>query len=267
MMKLAIYTAKGGEGKSTTVQNLAAAFARAGDLGLAPRNLRTCAVDFDPQANLTGFLGLDDDEDHTLSAVLRGKISTEAAIRPTYIPGLSMITPGRGLAATLSRLVTIPATETRLAQALDGVAADFDVLLIDCPGALGFSFWMAMHAATAYLVPLWPNFAGMQGLSRLFSQINGERAAHGLAPSMLGIALVNVDYRLQRHTEAESDVRRTYGNAVFESVVRTNTHVDEAQARGLSVIDYAPRSRSAQGYRQLAAEVLQRGLRRGLISL
>jgi chromosome partitioning protein len=266
-MKLAIYTAKGGEGKSTTVQNLAAAFARAGDLGLAPRNLRTCAIDFDPQANLTAFFGLEDDGVRTLSEVLHGRISTEEAIRPTGIPGLSMVTAGRSLARTMSRLVTVSNTERRLAQALAGPTEDFDVVLIDCPGALGFSFWMAMHAATAYLVPLWPNFAGMHGVSTMFTQINEERAEHHLAPSMLGIALVNVDYRLQRHSDAESEIRQSYGGAVFEAVVRTNTHVDEAQSRGMAVIDYAPRSRSAQGYRQLAAEVLARAQRRDLITL
>ncbi|HEU4559051.1 MAG TPA: ParA family protein [Longimicrobium sp.] len=266
-MRLAIYTAKGGEGKSTTVQNLAAAFARAGDLGLAPRNLRTCAIDFDPQANLTAFLGLEDDGEKTLSRVLRGEISTEDAIRDTYIPGLSMITAGRSLASTMSRLVTVAGAQQRLALALEGIGEDFDVVLIDCPGALGFSFWMAMRAASAYLVPLWPNFAGMKGLSELFKQINDERAEYNLAPSMLGIALVNVDYRLQRHMDAEAEVRERYGQAVFQPIVRTNTHVDEAQARGFSVIDYAPRSRSAEGYRQLAGEVLHRAQRRGLLKI
>lgn len=266
-MKLAIYTAKGGEGKSTTVQNLAAAFARAGDLGLAPRNLRTCAVDFDPQSNLTAFFGLEDDAERSLSEVLLGRISTEDAIRDTYIPGLSMITANRSLAGTMATLVTIPDTVTRLAQALGGPAEDYDVLLIDCPGALGFSFWMAMHAATAYLVPLWPNFAGMHGVSTMFTQINAERAKHRLSPSMLGVALVNVDYRLQRHSDAEAAIRGSYGTAVFDAVVRTNTHVDEAQSRGMAVIDYAPRSRSADGYRQLAAEVLARAHRRDLVTL
>ena len=265
-MKLAIYIAKGGEGKSTTVQNLAAAFARAGDLGLASRNLRTCAVDFDPQGNLTAFFGMTDDPERTISQVLRGYISTEEAIRPTTIPGLSIITAGRSLARTMSTLATIPRTETRLAQALEGPTADFDVMLIDCPGTLGFSFWMAMHASTAYLVPLWPNFAGMHGVSTMFTQIIEERADHSLSPSMLGVALVNVDYRLQRHADAEAEIRRNYGSAVFDAVIRTNTHVDEAQSRGMSVIDYAPRSRSAQGYRQLAMEVLVRAQRRGLIT-
>lgn len=265
-MKLAIYTAKGGEGKSTTVQNLAAAFARAGDLELAPRNLRTCAIDFDPQANLTAFFGMQDDGTRTLSEVLHGRISTEDAIRPTSIPGLSMVTAGRALARTMSTLVTVRDTQTRLALALAGAAEDYDVVLIDCPGALGYSFWMAMHAATAYLVPLEPNFAGMYGVSTMFTQINEERAEHRLAPSMLGIALVNVDYRLQRHSDAERQVRAAYGTAVFDAVVRNNTHVDEAQSRGLSVVDFAPRSRGAQGYRQLAAEVLLRAERRGLIT-
>jgi chromosome partitioning protein len=266
-MKLAIYIAKGGEGKSTTVQNLAVAFARAGDLGLASRNLRTCAVDFDPQGNLTAFFGMADEPDRTISEVLRGQLSTEDAIRPTRVPGLSIITAGRRLARTMSTLVTIPNMETRLAHALEGPAAEFDIVLIDCPGTLGFSFWMAMHAATAYVVPLWPNFAGMHGVSTMFTQIIEERAEHGLSPTMLGVALVNVDYRLQRHADAEAEIRRNYGSAVFETVVRTNTHVDEAQSRGMSVIDYAPRSRSAEGYRQLATEVLQRGERRGLLRI
>jgi chromosome partitioning protein len=266
-MNLAIYIAKGGEGKSTTVQNLAAAFARAGDLGLAARNLRTCAIDFDPQGNLTAFFGMADEPDRTISEVLRGQISTEDAIRPTAVPGLSMITAGRSLARTMSTLVTIPNMETRLAQALSGPSAEYDVVLIDCPGTLGFSFWMAMHAATAYVVPLWPNFAGMHGVSTMFKQIIEERADHALSPTMLGIALVNVDYRLQRHADAEAEIRRNYGIAVFDSVVRTNTHVDEAQSRGMPVIDYAPRSRSAHGYRQLAGEVLARAERRGLLSI
>src|SRR5262249_29468892 len=154
----------------------------------------------------------------------------------------------RSLASTIAHHAARPDTERRLALALEGLDEDFDLVLIDCPSALGFSFWMAMHAATAYIVPLVPNFAGMRRVSELFLQINQQREHHKLAPRLVGLALVNVDYRLQRHADAEADVRARYEKAVFQSVVRTNTHVDEAQARAMSVIDFAPRSRGAQGY-------------------
>jgi len=224
-------------------------------------------VDFDPQANLTGFFGLAAEPGQSIAEVLSGKTSTQGALVETYVPGLYILPATRSLASTISHHAAHPDTERRLALALEGLDDDFDVVLIDCPSALGFSFWMAMHAATAYIVPLVPNFAGMRGVSELFLQINQERELHKLAPCLLGLALVNVDYRLQRHADAEAVVRGRYEKAVFQSVVRTNTHVDEAQARGMSVVDFAPRSRGAQGYRELAGEVLQRAQRRGLITL
>ena len=53
-------------------------------------------------------------------------------------------------------------------------------------------------------------------------------------------------------------VRREYGIEVLEPYVPKSVKVAEAPARGRSVLTHAPRSRSAEAYRELAKLLLKR---------
>lgn len=270
-MILTLHTAKGGEGKTTSAANLAAVFARAGELGVADRNLKTLVVGLDPQGCLARIFGIPRPEiEPSLAPVFEGVLAVEDVIRDTYLaPDLSIITCGRGMKPVLKRMHHDPGAASRLRLALDGVREDYDVIVVDCAPALGLPFEMAMLAADAYVVPLSLDFLGVEGVQTMFEELQDEYAEHQFTCQMLGMAIQKADYRLGRHVRLEAEIRDYYRQAVFDSVIRINTHVEEAQARGISVVDYAREigrpSRGAQGFVALAEEILVRSIRRGLL--
>ena len=72
-----------------------------------------------------------------------------------------------------------------------------------------------------------------------------------------GIVLTMVDDSLELTQEVEQQVRDFFGDIVFRTVVPRDVAVSEAPSHGLSVIDYAPRSRGARAYMELCREVLE----------
>lgn len=270
-MILTFHTAKGGEGKTTAASNVATVCARAQAHGVADRNLKTLVLGLDPQGCLARSFGIPRDEiEPSLAPVFEGLVAVEDVIRDTYLsPDLSIIPCGRAMKPILRRMHHDPGASLRLKSALDGIREDFDIIIVDCAPALGLLFEMAMLAADAYVVPLSLDFLGVEGVRTMFEELQEEYAEHEFTCQMLGIAIQKADYRLGRQVRLEAELRDFYGQALFNSVIRTNTHVEEAQARGISVVDYAAEigrpSRGAQGFIALTEEILVRGIRRGLL--
>src|SRR5277367_629990 len=120
---IAVLSQKGGTGKTTTVRTLTDVLRRAG--------LRVLAVDLDPQGNLSDYFDLPPDADPTVGDVLVGRATAREAIHADVIPAnLTLAESELVLAGKMGREMT-------LRRALDDVGADYDVIMIDCPPALG----------------------------------------------------------------------------------------------------------------------------------
>lgn len=265
MLILPVHTRKGGEGKTTCATNLAAAFARAGQLGLATRNLNTVVIDVDSQGNASDVLSCyPAPKDPTIAEVLAGQVPIDAAIRPTYLETLHVLPADDRLARAEAVLHPFEHAPRMLQMALDG-RDEYDVAVLDCPPTIGLPFVWAMTAANAFVVPTSLDHLGIEGLRKLIEGLAAQHKHYGFQARCLGIALSKVDYRLERHKAQEMRAREAYRSAIFDSVIRVNTHVAEAQEQGVSVLDYAPSSRGAEGFRGLAGEVLRRAIRHRLL--
>ena len=160
--KLAVVTVanfKGGVGKTSAAVHLAQYFALKG--------YRTLALDLDPQASLTTLFGLlpdsDIPDDATALAYFSGDISSlRPAIRRTHWHGLDLIPANLALSDAEFSLANRVSSESGfvfyhpLASALQEIADDYDIVVIDTPPAQGFITMNALFAATGLLVPLTP---------------------------------------------------------------------------------------------------------------
>jgi chromosome partitioning protein len=171
---LAITNFKGGSGKTTTSAHLAQY--------LALQGYRVLAVDLDPQASLSALLGvlpeLDVASNQTLYAAIRydsERRPLSEVIRPTYFDGLDLVPGNLELMefehTTPKALSTGAHTgETlffaRVASALDQVAEDYDVVVIDCPPQLGFLTLSGLCAATGMIVTVHPQMLDISSMSQ-----------------------------------------------------------------------------------------------------
>ncbi len=97
----------------------------------------------------------------------------------------------------------------------------------------------------------------MEGLSQMIEVIRDVMQARAGQLEFGGILLTMFDPTLELTYEVEREIRDFFGEIVFQTVVpRACCSVSEAPSHGQAVLDYAPRSRGARAYVELAHEVL-----------
>ena len=246
---LAITNQKGGVGKTTTAINLGAA--------LAALERRVLLVDCDPQSNATRGLGVEPEAPH-LYHVLSGQAPITAAVRDTGFPNLGLVPAGSDLVGVEVEFVGLDGWQYRLRRALAGVVANFDAILLDCPPSLGHLTVLALAAADRVLVPMQCEYFALEGISSLVETLRRVRGTSNPRLVLGGILLTMHDERTNLSREVSAEVRRHFGDRVYETVVPRNVRLAEAPSHGQPILQYDIKSRGAEAYLALAREVLER---------
>ncbi len=246
---------KGGVGKTTTVVNLASYLALAGE--------RVLVVDLDPQGNATSAFGIDRTRDRSVYDAVIDQVQLEELTTATAIDGVTLIPSSIALAGAEVELTPIEQRERRLAGLLDPIRSRFDYLLIDCPPSLGLLTINALTAADSTLIPIQCEYFALEGLGQLLATIRLVTDHLNPRLAVKGAVLTMHDSRTRLSTEVGAEVRRHLGDRVYDTVIPRNVRLSEAPSHGLPIHLYAPGSRGADAYRDLAAEIRARDERPG----
>jgi chromosome partitioning protein len=247
---------KGGVGKTTTVVNLAAYLALAGD--------RVLVVDLDPQGNATSGLGIDrSTTDRSVYDAVVEDAPLDDLVLPTAIDGLSMVPSSISLAGAEIELTPLAQRERRLSQLLAPTVPGYDYVLLDCPPSLGLLTVNALTAADSVLVPIQCEYYALEGLSQLIATINLVRDHLNPDLAIKGVVLTMYDGRTNLSSEVAAEVRRHLGGAVFDAVIPRSVRLAEAPSYGRPIVAHDPASRGALAYRALAEELRRRDGRPG----
>ena len=239
---IAILSQKGGTGKTTAVRTLTDVFRRAG--------LEVLAVDLDPQGNLSDYFDVAPDASPTVADVLMGRATAAEAIHDGVIPAnLQVAEAELSLAGKMGRELT-------LRKALREVAGDYDLIMIDCPPALGLLAVNALVAADHALLSAEAQYFALQGVEQALEVI--ELARDGLNPDLnwLGVLFNIADMRTVHSREAYESLKEHVGEKLLETTVRSSIAYAESAERAVSILDHRPDL--GADYLALAGEVLDR---------
>lgn len=246
---IAVVNQKGGVGKTTTAVTLAHCFAAQGK--------RVLLVDIDPQANATSGVGVDPRSLHqSVYHVLTGSAAVADVIEKSEYNGLHVLPSNEDVAGASVELVEVESREFLLKKALDAVEEQYDIILIDCPPAVGVLTINGMVASREILIPVQTEYYALEGLSQLLRTI--ELVQEHLNPQVqvLGAVLTMYDARNRLSSSVTQDMHEHFPYRVFNAVIPRNVRVAEAPSFGKTVLDYAPSSRGAESYEELAQEIL-----------
>src|SRR4051794_29672440 len=239
---VAVLSQKGGTGKTTTVRTLTDVFRRCG--------LEVLAVDLDPQGNLSDYFDIPADAEPTIGDVLTGKAKARDAIVDDVLPAnLTLAEAELVLGGKMGRELT-------LKRALRDVRRPYDLVMIDCPPALGLLTVNALVAADHALLSAEAQYFAMQGVEQALEVI--ELARDGLNPDLdwLGVLFNIADMRTVHSREAYQSLREHVGDKLLHTVIRQSIAYAESSERAVSILDH--RADLGNDYVLLADELLGR---------
>jgi chromosome partitioning protein len=239
---IAVLSQKGGTGKTTAVRTLTDVFGRIG--------LDTLAVDLDPQGNLSDYFDLDPDAAPTIAEVLGGTAQASEAVHDGVIPAqLQLAEAELALGGKMGRELT-------LRRALRDLGNSHDLILIDCPPALGLLTVNALVAADHALISAEAQYFALQGVEQALEVI--ELARDNLNPDLnwLGVVLNIADMRTIHSREAYDSLSEHFGDKLFKTTIRASIGYAESAERAVSILDYRPDL--GADYLALADELLRR---------
>lgn len=232
MASIAVYSVKGGVGKTTFSVNLAWCAAN-----ISKR--KTLLWDLDA-SNGSGFLlGIDPKKKRAAESVFASEKNPAKLIQKTEFDGLHLL-PADESIRTLDRQFEGIGKKKRMAKLVGALGKDFDRIILDCPPVLNEISQQVMRAADLVIVPLPPSPLSARAFETVVEEVRGSGKKH---PPILPV-LSMVDMRRTLHREARE------ANKAWP-VVPLASAIEQCAVERKPVGAFAPRSPAARAFAQL----------------
>jgi chromosome partitioning protein len=251
----ATYNIKGGVGKTTTAVNLGYLAAEAG--------LRTVLWDLDPQGAASFMFRVKPRVKGGGRALISGKRQLDDAIKGTDFDNLDLI-PADFTYRNMDLLLDVGDAKLgdnvpggkparKLSKLLAPLAAEYDVVFLDCPPSVSLVSENVLHAADVIVVPLIPTTLSVRTLEQLADFIDEFK---GHRPDLLAFFSM-VDRRKKLHREITEKLSAERYD-VARTVIPALSVIETMSVERAPVTVFAPNSAAAKAYRGLWAELRDR---------
>jgi chromosome partitioning protein len=247
---IALINQKGGVGKTTTAVNLGACLA---DLGK-----KVALIDLDPQGNSSSWMGININELHkSMYHVFHGDASINEILMETCVENMWIVPSNVTLAAIERTLANKLENDTILKKSISPLLNRYDYIILDCPPSLGLLTVNALSAVREVFIPLETKVLALNGLVTLVNTVNLVKDTLNPDLNVTGIIACMFDIRTNLSNKVVEKIRDKFHDKLFKTIIRESTQLAECPISGKPITLYAPESRGAQDYMDLAREVVE----------
>ena len=250
MITLGFCNLKGGVGKTTACQNIAVALAKTGR--------KVAVIDMDPQSNLSAGFGVTPaTTDPQVFDLLTDETKWDDIVKNKE--GVDIIPSSLNLVMAELNQTGLFENDLLLREALKQISPDrYDYVFIDSPPQLGIFTRNVLAACDKIIVPMDGGFYSLFGLKLLENSLSVLRDRLENNLEIIGILMTNYNPRLSISHTIFDEVKKSFGDILFESYISQSVGLIEASSMGLSIFEYSPKSKAAQCYKEVAEELIKR---------
>lgn len=248
---IAVANQKGGVGKTTTAINLSAC--------LAEKGKKVLTIDIDPQGNTTSGLGLNKSQiKNTVYELIIGECTIEECLQEDVLENLSVLPSNVNLSGAEIELIGSDNREFILKGKVEKIRDNYDYIIIDCPPSLNTLTVNAMTTADTVLVPIQCEYYALEGLTQLIHTINLIKQRLNPDLEIEGVVFTMFDARTNLSLQVVENVKSNLKQTIYKTIIPRNVRLAESPSHGLPINLYDSKSAGAEGYRDLADEVIER---------
>lgn len=241
---------KGGVGKTTSAVNIAAALALDG--------FKTLLIDLDQQGNATQGLGINNPE-YTIAGSLSG---SEAVMTYPVKENLDIIPCDvnfSGIEQTLDapayKEVIKKIGKINLLKELVNSIEGYDIIIMDCPPALGFVTVSALISSEYVFIPLIAQLYSISGVKEVLKTFEHIKEKYNPSLNLAGLFFTLYDMRTILAKDLSDNVKDLAKGNLLETKIRKSVVLEESPSLGVDIFEYKPDSNAAQDYRNLSDEI------------
>lgn len=251
MKTISLINLKGGVGKTMLATNLAYLLAESWEL-------RTLVIDNDKQGNASRWLGADETKG-TLSNILMDGVGARGVIQSSHHPRLDFIAADMGLIEANYEVIKRESVrqDVILKQALEEVAHDYDICIVDNPPDINMSVFNVLALTDDVVIVTVLEADSIDGIRKMVAQIEDVRKFNPKLSIKGVLANQYIPYPMTHtfYQEVEKEGLPFFRTKISYATKSAKYHMVTASKTGRSIFEVSPLCRVARDIMRFAEEL------------